>query len=379
MALSWPAGFISASGGCGIKPGHPDLAVLIASEPVAWAGAFTTNAASAAPVRWSRSLLGRPVRAVVVNSGNANACTGAAGVGAVEATATAAARALGCETEEILVASTGPIGVPLPSDLLVAAIPGLIADAGEDASGFAEAILTTDTRTKTATATCGGGTIVGVAKGAAMAAPNMATMLAFIATDLEVPAELGREVLREAVDGSFNRISIDGCESTNDSVFLLASGIAGTAEPGFAAAVADVCRSLAEQIVRDAEGATRFVRIEVEGAASPGAAADLGRAVAGSVLWRAAMNGGDPNWGRILAALGAADRALDVARIEVAIGSEVVFSGGEPAGSNELAAKVMAEPEYTVRCTVGDGPGRAEISTADLSSDYVRLNAEGTS
>lgn len=212
-----------------------------------------------------------------------------------------------------------------------------------------------------------------------MTAPDMATMLAFITTDLEVDAERCQAALGEAVEKTFNRISIDGCESTNDSVFLLASGTAGPAGAGFEPALQRVCASLAEQIVRDAEGGSRFVRVRVEGASSEEHAATLGRAVAASTLWRAAMNGGDPNWGRVLAALGAADRLLDPAGVELAIGSEVVFQNGEPAGSREVAAKVMAEPEYEVRCKVGRGAGVAEVLTADLSCEYVRLNAEGTS
>jgi glutamate N-acetyltransferase/amino-acid N-acetyltransferase len=238
--------------------------------------------------------------------------------------------------------------------------------------------LTTDSGIKRASASVGDGSIVGVAKGAAMMAPNMATMLAFIVSDFSIEAGLA-PTLGAAVEESFNRVSIDGCESTNDSVFLMTSVDRGTVERReFSAALASVCASLAEQIAADAEGAKRLVRIRVSGARDDASAASLGRAVAASALWRAAVFGADPNWGRVLSALGSHDRALDMAAVDLWIGSELVFAGGEPVGSLEAAAKFMDADGFTVACVVGAGPGSAEVLSADLSPDYVTLNAFGT-
>lgn len=378
--MRWPAGVISAGVHCGLKPGGGrDLGLLVAEEPAAWAGTFTKNAAAAECVRWSRSLLGGRLRAIVVNSGNANACTGAAGVRAVQATAHAAAAAVGCGPAEVAVASTGPIGVRLSVEKIAAALPAATAMLGAEVEEFADAIRTTDTVTKTTGAEVAGCRVVGAAKGAAMLAPNMATMLAFLVTDAEVESGTLREVLGRAVAKSFDRICVDACESTNDSVFLLATGAAGEVDPSlFEKAVTEACGDLAEQMVRDAEGASRVMRIVVEGTPDDAGALRLGRAVASSALWRAAVNGADPNWGRVLAALGAADRSLSLDGIELSIGSEVVFAAGEPTGEGRAAAADMEAPDFTVRCVVGRGPGRTEVLSADLSADYVRLNAGGT-
>ena len=376
--MRWPSGIRSAGVAGGIKPEGLDIGVLVADRPVAWAGMFTRNAAAAAPVLWSRSRLGSKVRALVVNSGNANACTGTPGTDAVAATAHAAAASLGCEADEILIASTGPIGVQLPVAKLLGALPGAIASAGEEPTTFTEAILTTDTGPKTSEAAAGSATVVGVAKGAAMIAPNMATMLAFLATDARLDDDELNSHLRSAVGRSFDRISVDACESTNDSVFLMSTGEVEVGSDAFASAVLAVCKDLAEQIVRDAEGATKVLRIQIEGAASEAAAVALGRAVAASDLWRAAVHGRDPNWGRVAAALGSVERGLDMGLLEISIGPELVFGRGEPCGSLDVAAKAMGEPELTISCVVGDGAGAAEILSADLSEDYVTLNAEGT-
>ena len=380
MSVTWPAGVTSAGVACGIKgAGALDLGVIVAPRPVAWAGTFTKNAAAAAPVRWCRATLGRPVRAIVVNSGNANACTGPAGDDATAATARAAADAIGCDATEVLVASTGPIGVPLPVAAIVEALPAAAGVLSSDADSFARSILTTDTRVKATVERAGGATIVGVAKGAAMLAPNMATMLAFLVTDAAVDAGSLQGTLDAAVRTSFDRISVDACESTNDSVFLLATGKAGAVdEDAFSVALTSACASLAEQIVRDAEGGSKLVRITVSGAREDEAAATLGRAVAASALWRCAVHGGDPNWGRVLSALGSVDRSLELDLVELSIGAEQVFAAGAPAGSLEAAAKAMAADELEVSCVVGDGPGSAQILSSDLSPEYVTLNAYGT-
>ena len=378
--MKWPQGIMSAAGACGIKGGElPDLGIIVADGPVAWAGTFTHNAAAAAPVHWCRAQLGKSVRAIVVNSGNANACTGPGGTQVVHRTASAAADSIGCSVEEVLVASTGVIGVPLPVELIEASLPSVVREATSDADPFARSILTTDTSTKTASIDVNGCTITGVAKGAAMLAPNMATMLAFVTTDANITTEEAQHALGRAVEVSFNRISVDACESTNDSVFLLATGRKGHPDlESFEAALTSICRDLAHQMVSDAEGGSRVVRIQMEGARDESHAVALGRAVAASALWRAAVHGSDPNWGRIAAALGQVDRELDLSQLDVAIGSETVFARGAPSGSLEAAKKAMGEPEFDVTCTVGTGPGSAEILTSDLSPQYVVENAWGT-
>ncbi|HJR44853.1 MAG TPA: bifunctional glutamate N-acetyltransferase/amino-acid acetyltransferase ArgJ [Actinomycetota bacterium] len=381
MAVSWPGGIRSGGVACGIKQGGgADLGVIVTDRPAAWAGTFTKNAAAAASVHHCRALLGASVRAVVVNSGNANACTGEQGMKNVRVTAEAAAREIGCDPDEILVASTGPIGVQLPVERIVGALPQALGSVASDTTSFAEAIMTTDTTIKTAVEARDGFNLVGVAKGAAMLAPNMATMLAFLATDASLDHAGLQEALGGAVRTSFDRISVDACESTNDSVFLLAAGTAGpAASDAFADAVANVCKSLAEQMVRDAEGGSRFVRIRVRGARDEDDAVLMARAVAASTLWRAALHGADPNWGRVLAALGSVDRNLDLDVVDVALGSESVFQQGSPTGSLAAAAAEMAGDELIVDCRVGPADTCVEVLTTDLSPEYVTLNASGTS
>ncbi|MGH2729280.1 MAG: bifunctional glutamate N-acetyltransferase/amino-acid acetyltransferase ArgJ [Actinomycetota bacterium] len=380
MAVTWPPGILSAGVACGIKRGGvPDLGVIVADDDMAWAGTFTKNAAAAAGVVWSRGLLGKQVRALVVNSGNANACTGAQGAAAVETTAQETARIVGCKPQQVLIASTGPIGIQLPVDLVMEGLPRAVAELSEDPGTFARSILTTDTVSKTSSIRLGNASIVGVAKGAAMLAPSMATMLAYVVTDAAMAAPLLQAGLEEAVARSFDCICVDACESTNDSVFLLATGSAGPVDPDlFAKGLQEVCSDLAEQIVRDAEGATRFLRLRVSGATDDHAARALGRAIAASALWRAAVHGSDPNWGRVLAALGAADRTLDPTTVELRIGQEIVYTHGEPTESLEGARRAMAQGDIVLACDVGDGPGRSEVLTTDLSPDYVNLNAHGT-
>jgi glutamate N-acetyltransferase/amino-acid N-acetyltransferase len=313
----------------------------------------------------------------VVNSGNANACTGTAGETAVREVAAAAALALGCDADEVLISSTGPIGVALPFERITAVLPGL--DPADSVEDFSRSIMTTDTHPKVASARAGDAQVVGVAKGAAMLAPNMATMLAFLTTDARVARDDLSAVLESAVDVSFNRLCIDACESTNDSVFLLSSGSVEVELDAFAAAVEEVCRDLALQMAHDAEGGTKVVTIAVEGAKDDATATELGKAVANSVLWRAAVNGADPNWGRVLSALGAADRGLALDEVELCIGDIAVFSKGEPLDVFAQAAEAMAGGSFRVSCRVGAGPGSSEVLTTDLSTDYVLLNSVGTS
>lgn len=377
----WPPGFASAGISCGIKSsGAPDLGLLVADSPVAWSGTFTLNAAAAAPVVWSRDRLDRPVRAVVVNSGNANACTGPQGEHAVRRTAEAAAAALDCPVDQILVASTGPIGVPLPVEMITGALPAAAGGLTPEVDDFASAIMTTDTHPKVAVAAAGDAKVVGVAKGAAMLAPNMATMLAFIATDALLPEpDLLGAYVRISVRDSFNLISIDACESTNDSVFVLSSGLTPATSGAFSAALIEVGQNLARQMVGDAEGATRVMRIRVSGTVDAATAASLGRSIAGSDLWRAALHGGDPNWGRVLAAMGAEKRDLDLAAISLSIGPVTVFERGAPTGRTADAAAAMTADEVVIDVVVGSGAGTAEVLGCDLSPEYVLENATGSS
>jgi glutamate N-acetyltransferase/amino-acid N-acetyltransferase len=374
-----PEGFAASGVSSGIKSGGgEDLGILAAAEATAWTGVFTRNAAAAAPVRWCRAALGAPVRAIVVNSGCANACTGEAGVRAVRDTAAVTAAELGCTPGEVLVASTGPIGVPLPVDRIASGVPVAAASLGSDVLPFARSILTTDTSVKLAKADVGTAEIVGVAKGAAMIAPNMATMLAFIVTDGALPEPALKDCLSTSAASTFNRISIDACESTNDSVFLLSSGSGPPVDRlGFRQGLDDVCASLSHQIVSDAEGGTKVMRIGVSGAPDAEAAAGYGRAIAASDLWRSAVHGADPNWGRILAALGT-DRNLDLTGVSISIAGVSLFDRGEPVGDVAAAASAMRGPEIEIEVQVGSGDGAAEILAADLTPDYVKLNAEGS-
>jgi len=380
MSMKWPSGLRSAGVSCGIKPsGALDLGLLVAEHSATWAGTFTQNAAAASCVDWCRGALGHPAHALVVNSGNANACTGEAGRATVEATAAAAAAELGCEAAEVLVCSTGPIGVPLNADLLSAALPEAVAALSPDTDDFSRSLLTTDAYTKVSSASAGAASIVGVAKGAAMLNPNMATMLAFIGTDATVEPDTLQTSLTYAVERSFNRLCIDACESTNDSVITLATG-AGPAvdEPALRSALLKVCGDLALKMARDAEGATKLIRVRVNGARDEAHAVALGKSVASSNLWCAAAHGADPNWGRVLSAMGSVDRSLDISTTAVAIGDEVVFASGEPGGFLANAAAAMHGDEFTVTVTLDAGEGAAEVLTTDLSEEYVTLNAEVT-
>ncbi len=373
-----PDGARAGGTNCGIKHRSPDIGVIAFDDPVAWAGTFTRNAAAAPCVLWSRSRLGSPIRALVVNSGNANACTGAAGTEAVAGTVKATADVLGCEPDQVLVSSTGPIGIKLPTENIISSLPGLIEGLSPDLVDFAQAILTTDTTTKLASASVGDASIVGAAKGAAMLAPNMATMLAFFVTDARIEARKLQSLLQDSVDASFNRLCIDACESTNDSVYLFTTDKQTVDIDAFSETLEKVAKDLAEQIVRDAEGGSRVVRIETYGARDESHAIDLGKAIASSALWKAAVHGGDPNWGRILAAMGSVDRELDPKSVRIDIGEATVFEGGEPAATLEAAAAEMTGKDILLRCRVGTGGGSVEILTTDLSPEYVVLNAGGT-
>ena len=385
-----PLGFRAAAIASSIKAEGLDLALVAADAPCAAAAVFTPNRAQAAPGVVSRAHVasGR-VRAVIVNAGCANAATGAAGLADARETASLVARALGCAPEEVVVASTGVIGVALPMDKLRVGVPRAAAALSrEGGAAAARAIMTTDTREKRTTVELEvGGTRVrvgGMAKGAGMIAPRMATMLAVFTTDAAVEPALLQEALRHAVGASLNRITVDGDTSTNDMALLLASGAAGApaiAGPGadfeaFRAALTQAARTLAEMIVRDAEGATRFAEVRVEGARSEDDADRVARAIAESPLVKTALHGGDPNWGRILAAAGRSGVDLDASRVDIHLGDVWVAQAGAARAYDEAVAHaaVTADP-VLIRVDLNAGDAAGWMWTCDISRAYVDINA----
>jgi glutamate N-acetyltransferase / amino-acid N-acetyltransferase len=390
MSVTAPKGFRAAGIACGIKPHGLDLALVAADGPCVAAAVFTTNRAQAAPVIVSREHVsaGR-ANAIVANAGCANAATGAGGLADAREMAAVTARALGLSAAEVVVASTGVIGVPLPMDRLRAGIPQaagrLTTEGGAEA---ARAILTTDTRPKEVTVdVCVGGRtarIGAMAKGAGMIAPRMATMLAFFTTDAAITASLLRRALVEAVGESLNRITVDGDTSTNDMAVVLASGAAGAppiAADGedyrvFSKGLTDAARGLAAMLVRDGEGATRIAEVRIEGAASRDAADRIARTVAESPLVKTALHGGDPNWGRILAAVGRAGVDLDASGIDLWIGDVWVAEGGQARAYEETAAAAaMREDPVRLRVRLREGNASSWMWTTDLTHGYVDINA----
>jgi glutamate N-acetyltransferase / amino-acid N-acetyltransferase len=387
-------GFRAAGATAGIKAsGSPDLALVVSDVEAACAGVFTTNRVKAAPVRWSEAIVrkGTTVRAVLINSGNANACTGKAGRKAVERSVAATASALGIDRKAILVASTGIIGVPLPVDRLVAAIPPLVNHLGRAASHgsqAAHAILTTDTRVKehAVMVRVNGHTyrIGGMAKGAGMIHPDMATLLGMITTDAPLGQGQARNLLRKAVISTFNAISVDGDTSTNDCVFLLANGAAGghipvggMAESRVAEALLEVCSILARKVAADGEGARKLLEVTVRGARSTSAARVIARAIASSSLVKTAVHGGDPNWGRIFAAAGRCGVPVRVECMELRIGGHLVAAGGTAvSGQERRAAQHLRKKTVEVDLSIGRGTGTATAFGCDLSAEYVSINAE---
>jgi glutamate N-acetyltransferase/amino-acid N-acetyltransferase len=387
-----PRGFRFSWAKAGIKAsGKPDLALALLPEGSSAAAVFTLNQAAAAPVQVGRKHLaacrGR-LRAVLVNSGNANAGTGREGLKAAHDCCAALARRLGIPSRAVLPSSTGIIGVPLPAEKIVSAVPPLTAALAEGEAalrGFGKAIMTTDIRPKLASASFSirGRTVrvAGVVKGAGMIHPNMATMLAYIFTDISAaPSALSRR-LKEAADLSFNAMSVDGDTSTNDTVVLLASGKSGVrlaaAGTAFSEALQGVCRSLAEQIVRDGEGAGHLVRLRVCGAGSLAEARAAGRQIANSPLVKTAWAGCDPNWGRLYAMLGNTGYPFDPGRCSISIGRHRVFAKGRALDFDRKAAhRLMQGPEYAVRVDLGRGKAALEFLACDLTHEYIRINAE---
>ncbi|MDA0373850.1 MAG: bifunctional glutamate N-acetyltransferase/amino-acid acetyltransferase ArgJ [Planctomycetota bacterium] len=388
-----PRGFRAAGTYAGIKkPGRGfDLGVLIADEAYPAAAVFTQNALLGAHVHLCREHLaknGGLVRAIVVNSGCANCATGQQGIDNARRTAEAVATRLGCPPEQVLPISTGAIGAHLPMDKILAALPDLIDEALQDPGGsegvmdFTRAIMTTDTFPKLESATFeargGEGRVTGIAKGAGMIHPNMATMLGFLTTDAELPAS-AVEVLRQTVDRTFHRVTVDGDTSPNDTVVLWASGLrAAVDEELVDGALLDTASRLCKQIAADGEGATRLVTVQVRGAASEADASHVGRTIATSPLTKTAVAGRDPNWGRILSAAGRAGVPIDVAKARVWIGSTTLYEDGRPFPDREPEASrhLAEEREVTLGVDLGVGEEGADVWTCDLTADYVRINAD---
>jgi glutamate N-acetyltransferase/amino-acid N-acetyltransferase len=383
------AGFVAGGVACGIKPsGAPDLSLVATDDgaPAAAAGVFTRNLVAAAPVVVSRRHLeasGGRAAAVVLSSGNANAGTGARGEADATRMCALVAAKLGAAPESVLVCSTGLIGYGLPMDRVAGGVPELVAGRGgepEHGRAAAEAIMTTDTRRKETVVPGDGFVVGGMAKGAAMLAPDMATMLAVLTTDARVDPPGLAAALRAGVADSFNAVTVDGCTSTNDAALLLASGRAGQPDPaGFADAVAAACADLAAQMVGDAEGHTRVVRVRVTGAASGDDARRAARKVAESQLVKCSWFGGDPYWGRIASDLGTAGVPLDPAGLAIAYGGTVVSRGCVGIDHDRAAvAAHMAGEHLDLHCDLGVGDGAASVLTSDLGYGYIDEN-KGTS
>ncbi len=390
--VTTPRGFRAAGVSAGIKAkeGSLDLALLVSDTPARAAAVFTTNRALAAPVVVSREHLARSggtVRAIIVNSGCANACTGDEGMQAARDMAAETARLLGCPVEQVLVASTGVIGVALPMEKILSGLPLALRALGADQGpSAARAIMTTDPFPKEAATTISIArrdvTIGGMAKGSGMIEPMLATMLGFVTTDAMVPTALLDRALREAVNDTFNAITVDGECSTNDCVMLLANGASGASVDeatygAFVAGLTTVCRELALGIVRGGEGATKLITVRVTGAASSDEARRAAKAIANSPLVKTAMHGGDPNWGRLIAVAGRAGVAFELSRAAVTIGSTVLFKDGRPYDeAAPEAAEYLKGTDLTVSVHLGAGNLSSTVWTCDLSAEYVRINAD---
>jgi glutamate N-acetyltransferase/amino-acid N-acetyltransferase len=385
------AGVTFATAATGMRyKGRPDLMLALVEAGSTVAGVFTRSKTRSAPVDWCRASLSRgTARAIVVNAGNANAFTGRAGMRAVKATATAAARAVGCAAEEVYIASTGVIGEVLDVRPITAALPGMVSTARGDAwAEAAKAIMTTDTFPKLATATARLGgrqvTLCGFAKGSGMIAPDMATMLAFVFTDAALPHDVLQALLARAVNPSFNCITVDGDTSTSDTLLCVATGAAGNRTDrltdrglaGFAKALDSVCLELAQLVARDGEGAEKLIAITVTGAEDDGAARRIGLAIANSPLVKTAIAGEDANWGRIVMAVGKSGEAAERDRLAIRIGGiSVARRGAADPGYREDALKPhMQGRDIDISVDVGVGRGRAMVWTCDLTHRYIDIN-----
>ena len=387
--MKLPKGFLASGIRAGIRKKRPDLGLIHVPNGANAVAVFTQNAFQAAPVTLSKAALkksGGRVRAVVVNAGCANAVTGQPGTDAAKRVRSRAAEVMACREEEVFLASTGVIGMVLPDQKVRAALPDAkarLSQGGIDA--LSHAILTTDMGPKVTQASflIGGkrARIVGVAKGAGMIHPNMATMLSFVMTDAAISRADLQRALVEAVGGSFNAISVDGDTSTNDTVLLLASGAAGNPDDAdlasFQKALNRVCRDLAWMIVRDGEGATRVMELEVEGARSEKDARLAAHAIATSPLVKTALHGGDPNWGRILAAVGRSGARFSLKKISLSAGNITLVRDGAPAQYSEKdAARVFSRERVPIRVNLGVGNASAVVLSCDMGHDYISLNTD---
>lgn len=374
----------------GIKEsGRPDMTLIEFTPPAKAAGVYTRNLVCAAPVTLCRERVGNgPLRAILVNSGNANACTGKEGIEDARMLCREVAARLNCSEEEVVMSSTGLIGAPLPTEKMVAALDGLVEGLSEGRGGeAAEAIMTTDTHPKEYAVSVdlpdGSIRLGGMTKGAGMIAPDMATMLAYVTTDAEVSENILAELLRAATAESFNCVTIDGDMSTNDTVILAATGASGVRIEGgevltrFEAALRKLCTELALSILRDGEGVTKVVEIRIEGAASEEDARRAARSVAESLLVKTALFGGLPNWGRYFAAAGYSGARVDQNRMSLKIGEVSVVEDGTPlSGWENSLTEVLKRHEYSVVLGLGSGEAKSRFWTTDISYDYVRINAD---
>ena len=383
MSVTAAAGFSAGGMHCGIKKDEAfDLTVVLADRPVASAAVFTTSQTAAPPVQLSRTRVAESAsRGVLINSGSANAGTGAAGLSDADAMTRTLAATLECDPSEILVCSTGPIGGRLPLSLIEAATPELTTRAGgtsDDGTAAARGIMTTDSVPKEATINGPGYTIGGMAKGAGMIRPDMATMLSVITTDAEIPGPDLQAALGDAVDATFNALNIDGCQSTNDTVIAMASGDSGVAPEvdEFTLLLIELCKELTLQMAQDAEGASKVVTLDVSGAESDRDARTLGMAVADSALVRSSFYGADPNWGRVLGALGVSGVPIDQSLVSIEYDGTTVASGGVmvPVDEDEVSSRLSGD--FHLAISIGVGPGSAQVVTTDLTPDYVVFNGE---
>ena len=381
MSTTAARGFVAGGLACGIKEsGAPDLALVATDDhaPVPAAAVFTSNLAQAAPVQVSRAHLANGhAAAVILSSGNANAATGESGRRDARRMCELAAEGIHAATADILVCSTGLIGIPMPMSALEAVIPKICGTLSrEGGADAAQAMLTTDTVRKEAIAAAGNAIVGGMAKGAAMRSPAMATMLALLTTDAAADPPVLRQALAQAVSETFDCLSVDGCRSTNDTVIVLANGRAGSVDPAqLTDALTEVCGSLAEQMARDAEGATKLVRVKVVGARTRGEAQVAARAVANSQLVQCSLNGGDAYWGRVISELGASGAFIEPERVDIAYNGITVCRDGVACDHDAVAlATHMAGRELELRCDLHLAHGEATILTTDLSHAYIDEN-----
>ncbi len=383
MSVTAAPGFVAAGCHAGIKRAKPDMALIATDDrrPATAVAVFTQNKFVAPPVELDRARLaenGGRAAAIIVNSGNANAGTGAAGLADAEAMTQAAAEALGVDKQLVLVSSTGIIGTPLPMDAILKATPRLAkrlsAGGGHDA---ARGILTTDSVPKEAVVKGSSFTLGGMAKGCGMIAPNMATMLAYLTTDAELPRDKLQQILKDAADATFNTLNVDGATSTNDSVILLANGRGGPADPAeLAEAVRTVCEELTLQMAKDAEGMTKMVMLRVTGAASDAEARAAAKAIAENNLVKCSWYGSDPYWGRLLGAAGSAGVAFATERSAVAYGGIAVSRGGVEIDHDRAAvAAHMANERIEIEVGLGSGSGTAQVIGIDLGPGYIKENS----